>query len=111
MNDLTKLCYGKKIRSINLTSGIGYDEGCYGEIVFIDGSRININDKAEFVDKPNKERVYRVSYYTINGGRCKDFNGPDAESMANDFYNRHIKAHPEYQNREWSKTSITTFYR
>ena len=48
---------------------------------------------------------YRVLYYTAQGIRSKDF---DAQEDADAFYQRNIKKHPEYQNRQWSKTEIVT---
>ena len=50
--------------------------------------------------------VYRVVYYTIAGTRVKDFTGPDAEIKAQEFYDRHVKKHPEYQDSGWSRTEI-----
>ena len=46
---------------------------------------------------------YRVIYYTAQGCRSKDF---DVRKDAEDFRDRHIKKHPEYQNNEWSKTEL-----
>ena len=46
---------------------------------------------------------YRVIYYTAQGCRSKDFY---ARKDAEDFRDRHIKKHPEYQNNEWSRTEL-----
>ena len=46
---------------------------------------------------------YRVIYYTEQGIKSKDF---DARKDAEDFRDRHIKKHPEYQSHEWSKTEL-----
>ncbi|MEA4892662.1 MAG: hypothetical protein VB085_08890 [Peptococcaceae bacterium] len=47
--------------------------------------------------------VWRVIYYTVAGSRSKDF---ENEADAYIFFCRHVKKHPEYQNRSWSQTEI-----
>lgn len=47
--------------------------------------------------------INRVLYYTMQGIRSKDFIDP-MEAQA--FYDRHVKAHPEYQHTKFSMTEI-----
>ena len=52
--------------------------------------------------------IWRVSYYTMQGGRVKEY---DNEQDARAFYDRHIAKHPEYQTSSWGKTEIVSFER
>lgn len=51
-------------------------------------------------------KKYRVVYYTVSGCRSKDF---DSKQDAVEFYERHIKKHPEYQNSQWNRTELVEF--
>lgn len=66
-------------------------------------------DGTEAVLEYKKQKVFRVSYYTMQGGRVKDF-GTD-ELAARRFYNSHVKNHPEYQHHSRSRTEIVSFDR
>jgi len=52
--------------------------------------------------------MWRVIYYTMAGCRTRDYQ-EDQEALAQAFYDRHIKKHPEYQDRNWSRTEIIHF--
>lgn len=108
--DLNELCAGKTIQSLNVYS-IYANEGCYGEIVFTDGSKLNISDEPIFEPAPPRvpTKVYRVLYYTERGTMIRDFMEADAKEKAQAFYNRHVKAHPDYQTRTWSRAEIVSF--